>query len=721
MLRFSRWWPVLKSVWTVLLITVGLGLITNYVYAALSEHNWTGRPTPEALSFLRSRWLWFSLPLGSLLVVTAISAIDRRHQLDHRLLKVATVRQVRDLRIGLRHGGGDVLIPHYRPNVQLVREANRRITNALQECSGVVIIGRPRSGKTRAAWETLRQNPKALVVIPREDYPPPFDAAGLQGKDVILFIDDLHLSAETAHPIAWWDCLSSATGHPVHLVCVSRDGADWETVKEKQPALVQRLGPDCQVYLSRSGRHGADLSSEEGHQLATLLGRDLSDREFEQRFDGTAGSLTLDLADMGARYRRLRRDRIDNVAVSRILDSAKLLHQARQPRLKERTIRAVAERVRGRIPISPETWEDLRQRTEEEGFGVFAEGEFRTYRPYLERPECIDFEPSKEEIAELIPILADQGDYEGIFYLGTAVVRENDKLAEHAYRTAAEGGFTRALNNLGNLLMYRPDQEIEAERVLCRAIAAGDRRFPSLNLGVLLERQPERLLEAEQAYRDAIAAGDNLAYINLGNLLSRQPERIPEAIDTYIDGIEAGVHELYDNLGILLSDRLGQVKEAERVYRKALDNKVARVHNNLGVLLAAQPGREAEAERAYMDAITAGDPKGYYNLAMLLTSQPDRKSEAPQAFRDAISNLKQLLAEQPNHGVQARMSARDGIIDAMAQAYYGLGSLLIESPDGLREGCESLLEAQRLGLPQANYLHAQYCSEQNGSSANQTH
>jgi len=711
MLRFSRWWPILTFIWTVLLITLVLGLITNYVYAALFEDHWTWKPTPEALSFLRLRWLWLGIPLFSLLLITAVSAIDRRRQLDDRLLKAATVRHVRDLRIGLRHGGGDVLIPHYQPNVHLAREANSRITNALQQCSGVVIIGRPRSGKTRAAWEAFRQNPDTLVVIPREDHPPPIDVTGLRGKDVVLFVDDLHLTAETAHPVAWWNRLSAAANRPVRLVCTSRDGADWETVREKQPALVQRLGPGCRVYLSRSGRQGADLSSEEGHELATLLGLDLSDSEFEQRFDGTAGSLTLDLADMGSRYRRLRQERIDNVAVSRILDSAKLLHQARQPRLKEPIIRAVAERVRGRVTLSPETWEDLRQRTEEEGFGVFAEGEFRTYRPYLERPECIGFEPSKEEIAELIPILADQDDYEGIFYLGTAVVRENDELAERAYRIAAEGGFSKALNNLGNLLMYRPGHGIEAEHVLRRAIAAGDGGVPSLNLAILLDRQPGRLKEAEQAYRDAIAAGETLAYINLGNLLSRQPERTDEAIDIYLEAIDAGIEGGYYNLGTLLSDGLGRRDEAERVYRVALANGITWANTNLGVLLAVQPGREEEAERAYLDAIAAGDPKAHFNLALLLSRQPGRAREAAQAFRDAIGNLKLWLADQPSHGVNARMSDREGITHAVAEAYYGLGSLLVEFPHGLGEGCEALLEAQRMGAPGAGVLLAQYCDE----------
>lgn len=718
MLLFSRWWTILRVIWTAIVITLLLGLITNYVYAALFEDHWTWKPTPEALSFLRSRWPWFCVPLASLLLVTTVSAIARRRQVDDRLLKAATVRHVRHLRIGLRHGGGDVLIPHYQPNVHLMRAANSQISNALRQCGGVLIIGRPRSGKTRAAWEALRENPNALVVIPREDHPPTFNATGLQGKDVLLFFDDLHLTAQTAHPIAWWDRLSAATGHSVRLVCTSRDGADWEAVESKQPSLMQRLAPGCRIYMSRSGLQGADLSPEDGQKLASLLGLNLSDNEFDLRFDGTAGSLTLDLADMGVRYRRLRRERIDNVATSRILDSAKLLHQARQPRLKEPILRAVAERIRGNSPISSETWEDLRRRTEEEGFGVFAEGDFRTYRPYLERPECIEYEPSNEHIEKLIPILADHSDHEGIFYLGAAVAREDEALAERAYRVAGEAGFTRALNNLGNLLTYQPGKEVEAEHMLRRAIAAGDRGFPNTNLGILLQQQPGRILEAEQAYRDAIAAGDHSAHINLGNLLSRQAERISEAIDTYLEGIDIGIEPLYDNLGVLLSDRLGMTSDAERLYRIALANGVTRVNNNLGLLLAAQPGREAEAEQAYLDAVSAGDAKGHFNLALLLSRRPNRKPEAVQAFRDAIDNLRHLLAHQPRHGVFAGMSDREGIIDAIAKAYYGLGSLLIESPEGLSEGCKALLEAQRMGLSQANDLHTQYCPGPNDPSTN---
>jgi hypothetical protein len=78
---------------------------------------------------------------------------------------------------------------------------------------------------------------------------------------------------------------------------------------------------------------------------------------FRRRFDGTPGSLTLDLADMRDRYEHLRDTFVEGVRMSRLLDAAKLLHAARQPYLRVPLLRAVAERIRGRGKMGEELWE----------------------------------------------------------------------------------------------------------------------------------------------------------------------------------------------------------------------------------------------------------------------------------------------------------------------------------------------------------------------------
>lgn len=286
----------------------------------------------------------------------------------------------------------------------------------------MVIVGRPKSGKTRLVWELLRRREEALVVIPDTGSPRPpdvFEGAGLVGKRVVLFVDDLHSVAQTMEPLKWRDRLEKASKQSCLLICASRDGSDWAQVDKEQSRLLDELGSESTVFVSRVGgvveEEGEDFSREQGRHLAGALG--LTMEEFDRRFDGTPGSLVLDLKDMRRRYNDLRRERFGEVSMSRLLDSAKLLHEVRQPSFHAPTLRAVAEEIRGNGRMSPETWDALVQRTQEEGFASFDDGgNLLTYRPYLE--QCVSYKPSSEEIVDLQPILSRERDSNGLLYLG---------------------------------------------------------------------------------------------------------------------------------------------------------------------------------------------------------------------------------------------------------------------------------------------------------------
>ena len=80
------------------------------------------------------------------------------------------------------------------------------------------------------------------------------------------------------------------------------------------------------MFLSAGQEGGEDLSESEGRQLASAL--HMPDREFQRRFDGTPGSLTLDLEEMRERYNRLSlpSEFIGEISMACLLDSAKLLY-----------------------------------------------------------------------------------------------------------------------------------------------------------------------------------------------------------------------------------------------------------------------------------------------------------------------------------------------------------------------------------------------------------
>ena len=499
--------------------------------------------------------------------------------IDKRLWTAAKIKRVSALEIGT-----DVVIAGYEPDIYIERKVEEQARTALKQRGSVVIIGRPKSGKTRLAWQLLQERPDALVMIPRSDQPPDiFEASSLVGNELVVCFDDLHRTAETSRVLAWRERLENESSQKCLVIITTRDGTDWKRVKEKQAGLLQTLGRNTYIFTSRGDNEGNDLSVDQGWQLAQALG--MGNREFDQRFDGTPGSLTLDLEDMRERYERLRDEQRGEVSMSRLLDSAKLLHTAQQPSLRGTLLKAIAEQIRGEGRLGAEIWERLCNRTREEGFGYFdsTNDVFQTYRPYLE--ECVTYNPSTEEIEALLPILINAEDYDGLLYLGSTLhEKQRLSLAERACRVSIDGGNKSAYGELGMLLSEQPGREAEAEQAYRQAIEAGV-AWVHGSLGLLLSKQPGREAEAEQVYRQGIEAGSDITYLNLGNLLAEQPGREAEAEQAYRQGINRSRNDL------------------SKLFYIAL-----------GGFLARQPGREADAEQALRQAIGGGIGSAYLFL-----------------------------------------------------------------------------------------------------------
>ena len=648
--------------------------------------------------------------------------------IDKRLWGAARIKRMSALEIGT-----DIVIARYKSDLYIERKEEEQARAALKQRGSVVIVGRPKSGKTRLAWLFLQERPDALVIIPRSDRPPDiFEASSLIGNELVVFFDDLHRTAETSRVLAWRERLEDESGQKCLLIITTRDGQDWKRVKEQQASLLQTLGRDTYIYVSRvddQGKdQGKDLSIEQGRQLAQALGMD--NQEFDRRFDGTPGSLTLDLEDMRERYVRMYDEERAGISMSRLLDSAKLLHTARQPSLRGALLKPVAEQIRGegRI-IGAETWERLRNRTLEEGFGHFdsTNDVFQTYRPYLE--ECVTYNPSTEEVEALLPILINVKDYDGLHYLGSTLHEKHRlSLAERACRVSIDGGNKSAYVVLGEVLAEQPGREADAEQAYRQAIDAGiDTAYNFL--GNLLAEQPGREADAEQAYRQAIDSGEDIAYANIGNLLAEQPGREADAEQSYRQAIDAGLGFVNVNLGDFLSKQPGREADAEQAYRQAIDKtggSFQLVYLSLGNLLADQPGREADAEQAYREVINSDDmfvsAMAYIQLGLLLCKQPGREADAEQACRRAIElddelggqfdlnllgldqvylQLGNLLADQPGREADAEQAYRQAIDlgseEVKTKASFSLGMLVAEQPGREADAEQAFKQAIDLG------------------------
>jgi tetratricopeptide (TPR) repeat protein len=572
----ARLYPALKWFWVVVVVGLVLEFLFSFIYAIATGGDW--EPTSHAWLFLGKFGAVIALIFLALALLTLQAWSSHRRQIDPILLGAAKIIKSADIQIGR-----DVVVQGFRPEVELERTVERLARDSLQEHQAVVIIGRPKSGKTRLAVKLIQELPNATAIFPRTDEPPlSFSGLALQGRDLILFCDDLHQNAETLKPLLWKQRLEEATGRRCTVICTTRDGKEWQRVERSQGPLLDAIGRnEVYVYASRVEAVGEDVSPEQAQELARALG--IAEDDFLGRFDGTPGSLTLDLADMRRRYRMLQDEVLGSISMARLLDSAKLMFAARQPRFREPVLRAVAEKIRGSGRVADEAWDALRRRTEQEGFGWFEEGAFIIYGPYLE--QCVAYEPSTADLEALLPVLADAADVEGMFYLGVSLQETSPVVAERANRAAAAGGIPAAFNNLGFVLV-----------------------------------QQGRLQEAEDALRIAAQAGISDAFVQLGRLLLGQPGREDEAEEIFRAAVRAGYPEGYRNLGFFLSQQ-GRVAEAEQVYREAIAAGDTSVWFGLGTLLFQQGGREDEVEEAYQRAAELGDIGARNNLGNLLMEQ----------------------------------------------------------------------------------------------------
>ena len=164
--------------------------------------------------------------------------------IDRPLQNAATIKPAMDLAAGI-----DVTIAGYNESIYVERVADGDARTALHEGGGAIIIGRPKSGKTRLAWELLREDPYHQIVIPHQDSPPPmFETAGLSGWPATIFFDDLHRSALSGHVSEWMRRLEDATRCPCRLLCTSRDGDDWQQLQRGPAAAI--LNQVAQVMVS---------------------------------------------------------------------------------------------------------------------------------------------------------------------------------------------------------------------------------------------------------------------------------------------------------------------------------------------------------------------------------------------------------------------------------------------------------------------------------------
>jgi len=671
---------------------------------------------------------------------------------DAPLRSTVRVRRARDLTVGMTpqsNSGPDLTIAEYRADVYVRHPAAVRAAGLLDQHGEVLIVGRPMAGKTRLARELLGDRPDAIVVMPEADPPAGrIELAGISDTEIILLCDDIHASLGRVDVARWRRRLAEG-GAPVRVLLTCRDGDDWRRIRQADSALAERYR-ESMVLLSAEEERGSDFPADSSRTLASLLG--LSDEALAERFDGTPGSLTVDLAAMRSRYERLREEEVHGVPASRLLDSVKLLYRCNQSPIREQRARQVAEQVRGNVPLSDDTWEALRRRTAAAGFGSFATGIFKGYDPLLE--QSVMYEPA-EEARLLVGKLLRQGEaWDELLAFGE--VPDVEARAREEMLACIEAHAEQDLALIARMRLAflfaeteRTDEVIESFRFVMRSGHPDHAPQAAVALGWHFEHWG-RTEEAAIVWQEAIDSGHEVlapqAAARLGILRSAEGQR-DAAAAAYRIAIESGRGEVAGvaayNLASLLTDF--DAEEGLRLLQVAIDSGHAEAAPAAALTLASrqQGARQSQgktplleigatspnpalaraaamqlgllhadsddldgARRVLYPVIESGSPDEATMAAWLLGDALNRNGDAEEAIgllqiaRASTDAERALLSAARLGELLVERGDFDGAADAFRQAMGGSGEVadmatmklgVVEWRSGNRDSAEDLL------------------------------
>jgi hypothetical protein len=172
------------------------------------------------------------------------------------------------------------------------RESDETIKEALKEGKDVLITGRPMIGKTRAAFEAIKQTDEfkgfdLLKLLPIGLEPEIVIKRELKGN-TILFLDDLNKFVGISSRIQYLINRLKESRYNLPIIATCRSGGEQKKAKEEFTTILRDFE---EIEIE-------DISREEGEKLAS----DIKLKFDGSKFDQTPGSVTLDLKDMKVRY-----------------------------------------------------------------------------------------------------------------------------------------------------------------------------------------------------------------------------------------------------------------------------------------------------------------------------------------------------------------------------------------------------------------------------------
>jgi tetratricopeptide (TPR) repeat protein len=643
-------WRIIKWVWHHTFVLIALGILITVASDIITEripHEWKEKMISIIkfiITFCFIHWMYSILFLAIVFISCLYFWVRENKNEFGKIWEF--YKPVKKLK------PEDFKIQGYK-KAHITRKSDTTIGVLLKNKEYILITGKPKAGKTRAAYEAIKklENISVIKSKPEEIEIEKIKIPSLSNKNFILFLDDLEdfIDKKIEYVI---DILKKRSKKLI-VVATCRTGKELDLVK-------------AEMYRQFETIKIEDISENDGEKLVEDIKKeDVNFKWNKKQFDGTPGSVTLDLEDMTRRYKNANNGKV-------ILKALKLLKEGNLSPYGENRVKDVCEGI-FELPseeVRRHIWDEAINNLKENSFITIDKGVIDIYSGYLD--VCVyDYEPLINDLIKLKSMLIRMNDPRSLFYLGNGFLYKKDFIhAEDCYLAALEihPQYASAYNSLGYVLIKLGEAEEakgrygKAEELYTKALDKHNEAIKISpyyaadhnNLGYALTRlgeikeikgeydEAKRLYQdAEEKHRTAIkinadypSAHHSLAYA-LGKLGKNEEEEKEYRKAIELNAESPFAHNLF---GHFLANKLGKDEEAENEYREAIRIKsdYPSAHNNLGYLLA-KLGRWKEAEKEYREAIRASPDYivAYVNLGNLLTNL-GKYEEAEKEYRKAI-------------------------------------------------------------------------------------
>jgi tetratricopeptide (TPR) repeat protein len=279
------------------------------------------------------------------------------------------------------------------------RESDDALSNLLEEgVATILILGKPGSGKTRTAFEALKEKGDYYLLAPKPMPAPLKELAvpGVSKKKIVLFLDDIYRHIKKLDIVGLFSHLELKAKGVVFLATCSPDKLPF--LEKTAPEVLHLFRPKNRIFLK-------DLTPAEQKSLADALGQ-----EMDTLANVTPASLTLNLAEKKEQYRNSEDARL-------ILHSLLLMNRASIFVYKEDLVRKVCQMVLGK-DFSRSQWNSSLKRLVTIGLIAREDSTLHTYERYLEEDFITDYHPTERDIEALLEVLLQVKDKEGLISLG---------------------------------------------------------------------------------------------------------------------------------------------------------------------------------------------------------------------------------------------------------------------------------------------------------------